>query len=298
MKIIFTILKKLNKEEKETAIEWYKKIENAKLDTFNNIIFYREPTDFDLIVFDGKNIVLLSENDLDSVISKGGKEVSFEDILFEERDSANKFVDFIIANIQANEKEKINLSNILYEIFKNSKEFNENSSFIENFLSNTSKNDKERDKEPSKNESIKHLSVQDVLKLINNKNKKNLDIDNFRTNIYDMLTPSEAKKKEESLLKEFSKEIEKLKKEGKTFFSDLKNCSQEKNSITDFLSQCWGKKNNEHSNSVDKEDSECFIVNNDKELIELVKDGKISMNQAQFFLFSTDFPIKINIKKP
>lgn len=299
MKIIFTILKKLNKEEKETVVEWYKKIENAKLDTFNNITSYREPTDFDLIVFDGKNIVLLSENDLESVISKGGKEISFEDISFEGRDSANKFVDFIVANVQANEKEKINLSNILYEIFKNSKEFNENSSFIESFLSNTSKDDKENDKEPTKDESIKHLSLQDVLKLISNinKNKKNLDIDNFRTNIYDMLTSSETKKKEESLFNEFSKEIEKLKKEGKIFFSDLKNCSQEKNSLTDFLSQCWGKKNNENFDPIDKEDSNLFIINNDKELDKLVKDGKISTGQAEYILHVLGFPIKINIKK-
>ena len=323
MKTIFTYLKNLNNKEKEAVVNWYKNIKDADLSAFNTITQFRSACSYDLIVHDGKNIVLFNEDLIESIVNENCLEITLEDIKninedniidikFEDivgyklntDDTKNDFVKDIVSTIVSsfkldNQEQKDTLHNIFCNIFDNSLDFSHHKEFIKQIFES-----KKCDKEPSSCDSCdkeevgstkqEDINLNSLLSFLTSKFASSEKSEPLRTNAMDTMTPEEAKEFEKSALDKRKEEIEKLKKDGSLFFINLGNNfsnkgKQIKENIVD--SSLFGLINKLLN---EKQSKNQIIIKNDLELARLVELGYISFEEART-IYQKGFPYKMDI---
>ena len=327
MKTIFTYLKNLNNKEKEAVVNWYKNIKDADLSAFNTITQFRSACSYDLIVHDGKNIVLFNEDLIESIVNENCLEITLEDIKninedniidikFEDivgyklntDDTKNDFVKDIVSTIVSsfkldNQEQKDTLHNIFCNIFDNSLDFSHHKEFIkqifeskkcDNESSSCDSCNKEEESGSSKQESINFNNLNSLVSFLTSKFSSSEKNEPLRTNAMDTMTPEEAKEFEKSALDKRKEEIEKLKKDGRLFFINLGN---------NFSNKGKQIKENIADNSLvglinkllnEKQSKNHIIIQDEYQLAHLVQTGYISLEEARV-IYLKGFPYKLDI---
>ena len=323
MKTIFTHLKNLSNKEKEMVINWYKNIKDADLTAFNTITQFRSACSYDLIVHDGKNIVLFNEDLIESIVNENCLEITLEDIKninegniidikFENiidyklntGDTKNDFVKDLVSTIVSSFKldskdQKDSLYNMFYNIFYNSLDFSHYKDFIKQIFESKKCNNESSSCDSCNKEEVgskkqEDINLNSLLSFLTSKFASSEKSEPLRTNAMDTMTPEEAKEFEKSALDKRKEEIEKLKKDGSLFFINLGNNfsnkgKQIKENIAD--SSLFGLINKLLN---EKQSKNQVIIKNDLELARLVESGYISLEEARA-IYLKGFPYKMDI---